>query len=86
MNCSNLVNPYGEGKSAEKIVSLIESIDIQNLPLPSFAYNSVTALLYFFSYAETKPIQKDQILKLLHQGIRFQKSNNFKQEANKSDI
>ncbi len=34
-------------------------------------------ILITFSYAETKPIQKDQILKLLHQGIRFQKSNNF---------
>ena len=39
MNCSNLVNPYGEGKSAEKIVSLIENVDIQNLPLQKQFYS-----------------------------------------------
>ena len=33
MNCDEIVNPYGEGKSAEKIVSLLETIDIKKIPL-----------------------------------------------------
>ena len=33
MNCVSIVNPYGEGKSAEKIVSLLETIDIKKIPL-----------------------------------------------------
>ena len=32
MNCDEIVNPYGEGKSAEKIVSLLETIDIKKFP------------------------------------------------------
>ena len=29
MNCDKIINPYGEGKSAEKIVSLLGTIDIK---------------------------------------------------------
>ena len=33
MNCDNIFNPYGEGKSATKIVSLLETIDIKKISL-----------------------------------------------------
>ena len=33
MNCDDIVNPYGEGNSAKKIVSLLETIDIKKIPL-----------------------------------------------------
>jgi len=39
MNCDEIVNPYGEGKSSEKIVSLLENIDLQKIPLQKHFYN-----------------------------------------------
>ncbi len=39
MNCDNIVNPYGEGKSATKIVSLLETIDIKKISLQKHFYS-----------------------------------------------
>ena len=39
MNCDKIVNPYGEGKSAEKIVSLLGTIDIKKIPLQKHFYS-----------------------------------------------
>ena len=39
MNLDNIVNPYGEGKSAEKIVSLLETINIKEIPLQKHFYS-----------------------------------------------
>ncbi len=38
MNCDNIINPYGEGKSAEKIVSILENIDIKKISLQKHFY------------------------------------------------
>tara|TARA_A100001388_G_scaffold192435_1_gene144945 strand:- start:484 stop:1623 length:1140 start_codon:yes stop_codon:yes gene_type:complete len=39
MNCSNLINPYGDGESAKKIVSLIENIDFTKISLQKRFYS-----------------------------------------------
>ena len=39
MNCDEIINPYGEGKSAEKIVSLLENIDLKKISLQKHFYN-----------------------------------------------
>ena len=39
MNCDEIINPYGEGKSAEKIVSLLENIDFKKITLQKHFYN-----------------------------------------------
>ena len=39
MNCDDIVNPYGEGNSAKKIVSLLETIDIKKIPLQKHFYS-----------------------------------------------
>ena len=39
MNCDKVVNPYGQGKSAEKIVSILENIDIKNISLQKHFYS-----------------------------------------------
>ena len=39
MNCEDIVNPYGEGKSAEKIVSVLENINIKKIPLQKHFYS-----------------------------------------------
>ena len=41
MNCDTIINPYGEGKSAEKIVSLLGTIDIKKIPLQKHLYYNV---------------------------------------------
>lgn len=39
MNKENIVNPYGEGKSAKKIVSILENIDIKKISLQKHFYS-----------------------------------------------
>lgn len=38
MNCDKIINPYGEGKSAQKIISLLENTDIKKIPLQKHFY------------------------------------------------
>ena len=39
MNCEDIINPYGKGDSSMKIVSLLESIDINKLSLQKHFYS-----------------------------------------------
>ena len=39
MNCSNLINPYGNGDSSKKIVSLLEEIDFKKISLQKKFYS-----------------------------------------------
>ena len=39
MNCSNLINPYGNGDSSKKIVSLLEHIDFKKISLQKKFYS-----------------------------------------------
>ena len=39
MNCNNLINPYGDGESAKKIVSLLENIDFKKISLQKRFYS-----------------------------------------------
>ncbi len=39
LNCQNFANPYGDGKSSDKIVSILEKIDIRNLSLQKHFYS-----------------------------------------------
>ena len=39
MDCSKVVNPYGDGQSAERIVSQIEHIDFKKLSLQKRFYS-----------------------------------------------
>ena len=39
INCDDIVNPYGEGRSAEKIIALLETINIKKIPLQKHFYS-----------------------------------------------
>ncbi len=39
MDCSNLINPYGNGESSKKIVSLLENIDFKKISLQKKFYS-----------------------------------------------
>ncbi len=39
MNCENILNPYGNGNSSEKIVSTLENINIKNISLQKHFYS-----------------------------------------------